>query len=84
MIIMCPCGNELSTIRSPNPRGGRLVRDVDSGSVPADDSTCTLIERSRLVLECDQCGRLGIDMGSLALVWYSPDSRRYAALLTFR
>lgn len=71
--LNCPCGNQLSNIRSPNDYIGWLLSDISLESEDMWDCT-TVSQKSRDVWECDECGRIAIgNHGNNNMKWYKPE-----------
>lgn len=80
--ITCKCGWELSDVAQPNDMEGYLLtsRQHDQIAESPDDaiSSGKIMDISKEVWECSECGRLAIFMPrSNRAIWFSPESGDY-------
>jgi len=83
--LKCVCGNSLSNCSSPNEVEGRLIKDMDMEF--DDEKSCLdIVDISRLVWECEKCGRLAFNypkMDSNSMKWYKPENGKTGNLMKF-
>lgn len=80
--VNCPCGWQISNGAMPSINNGWLMSDIEQDALPEIlEDTTELINLSRDVWECTQCGRLAIgNRIDNSVIWYKPEAGGYAGL----